>query len=251
MSGHSKWSTIKRQKGAADAKRGQLFTKLGREITIAARDGGGDPDANPRLRLAVQKARDNNMPVENIERAIKRATGGTDAAALSEVTLEGYGPGGAALLLQIVTDNRNRTISEVRNALTKGNANLGESGCVTWVFAQKGLIAVEVEGDIEELELAAIDAGADDVKGEGNLVEIYTAPEDMEAVRKSLEEKGVTISSAEITLIPQNLVTLNEKEALQTMKLLDRLEDIDGIQHVFTNADFPEEVAENYRSGQA
>ena len=168
MSGHSKWSTIKHQKGVADTRRGQLFTKLGREITIAARDGGGDPEANSRLRLAVQKARDNNMPVDNIERAIKRATGGTEATALSEMTLEGYDPGGAAMLLQIVTDNRNRTISEIRSILTRSNAGLGESGCVTWVFDPKGMIIIEAEADTEELALSAIDAGAEDVKINGD-----------------------------------------------------------------------------------
>jgi YebC/PmpR family DNA-binding regulatory protein len=249
MSGHSKWSTIKRAKGAADAKRGQLFTKLGREITIAAKDGGSDPVGNARLRLAVQKARDNNMPVENIERAIKRAAGSTDAAALSEMTLEGYGPGGAALLLQILTDNRNRTVSEVRSIFTRSNANLGENGCVSWVFDHKGFITVEAGGDTEELALKAIDAGADDVRTEGKVVEIYAKPEDSEAVRKALEKNGVTISSAEVTLIPKTMMKLNEKDALQTLKLLDKLEDIDGVQHVFTNADFPDEIVASYRSG--
>ncbi|PIU56134.1 MAG: YebC/PmpR family DNA-binding transcriptional regulator [Chloroflexi bacterium CG07_land_8_20_14_0_80_51_10] len=249
MSGHSKWSTIKRQKGVADARRGQLFTRVGREITIAARDGGSDPEANPRLRLAVQKARDNNMPVENIERAIKRAGGGTEAATLSEMTLEGYGPGGTAMLLQIVTDNRNRTIAEVRSILTRSNANLGESGCVSWVFEQKGVITVEAKADTEELALSAIDAGADDVKVEDTLVEIYTKPADLETVRKALEERGMAISSAELTLIPQNLVKLAEKDALQALKLLDRLEETDGVQHVFTNADFPDEIVKSYQSG--
>ncbi|MCL0039241.1 YebC/PmpR family DNA-binding transcriptional regulator [Dehalococcoidia bacterium] len=249
MSGHSKWSTIKRQKGVADARRGQLFTRLGREITIAARDGGGDPQANAALRLAVQRARDSNMPMENIERAIKRGTGSTEAGALFEITLEGYGPGGAAILLQIVTDNRNRTISEVRSTLTRSNATLGESGCVTWVFDQKGVIVVDAQADTEDLALAAIDAGAEDVKVEDTLIEIYTRPEGLEKVRKGLEDSGVTISSAELTLIPQNLIKLEEKDALQTLKLLDKLEEIDGVQRVFTNADFPDEVVQSYRSG--
>ncbi len=249
MSGHSKWSTIKRQKGAADVKRGQLFTRLGREITIAARDGGGDPAGNPSLRLAIQKARDNNMPVDNIERAIKKATGGGEGTALIEMTLEGYSPGGAALYLQILTDNRNRTVSEVRSIFTRSNANLGENGCVAWVFDQKGVIILETDADTEEIALTAIDAGADDVKVEDNLVEIYTKPEDSEAVRKALEESGLVVSSAEVTLIPQNTVSLNEKDALQTLKLLDKLEDVDGVQHVFTNADFPDDVVESYRSG--
>ena len=248
MSGHSKWSTIKRQKGAADIKRGQLFTKLGREITIAARNGGGDPDANPALRLAIQKARDNNMPVDNIERAIKRGTGGGEAGALEEMTLEGYSPGGAALLLQILTDNRNRTVSEVRSIFTKNNANMGEVGCVTWVFEQKGMISIEADGDTEELELAAIEAGAEDVKVENNVVEIYTQPADFEAVRKALEDSALKVSSAEVTLIPQNVANLDEKAALQTLKLIDKLEDIDVVQHVFTNADFPDDVLESYKA---
>ncbi len=249
MSGHSKWSTIKRQKGVTDVRRGQLFTRLGRDITISARDGGGDPQANSTLRLAVQKARDSNMPMENIERAIKRGTGSLESAALFEMTLEGYGPGGAAILLQIVTDNRNRTISEVRSILVRNNAALGESGCVTWVFHQKGVIAVDAASEADELALTAIDAGAEDVKVEDNLIEIYTIPEDMERVRKVLEEGGVTVSSAELTLIPQNVIALEEKAALQTLKLLDILEEVDGVQRVFTNADFPDEVVRSYRSG--
>ncbi|MDD5094691.1 MAG: YebC/PmpR family DNA-binding transcriptional regulator [Dehalococcoidia bacterium] len=249
MSGHSKWSTIKRAKGAADAKRGQLFTKLGREITIAAREGGGDPVANSRLRLAIQKARDSNMPVDNIERAIKKATGGGEGAALAEMSLEGYSPGGAALLLQILTDNRNRTVSEVRNIFTRANANLGEAGCVSWVFDQKGFMTVEAEKDADDIVLKAIDAGADDVKTEGNVIEIYTKPEDSEAVRKEMEKGGVTVSSAEITLIPKTLMKLSDKDALQTLKLLDKLEDIDGVQHVFSNADFTDEVVASYRAG--
>ena len=249
MSGHSKWSTIKRAKGAADAKRGQLFTRLGREITIAARSGGGDPNGNPSLRLAVQKAKDNNMPVDNIDRAIKRGTGESAAGALEEMTLEGYSPGGAAILLQIVTDNRNRTVSEVRSIFSKNNASMGEVGCVTWVFEQKGMIAVETaEDDTEEIELTAIDAGADDVKTDGNLIEIYTRPEDLEAVRKSLEKSDVAVASAEVTLIPQNLADLDEKTSIQTLKLIDKLEEVDGVQQVFTNADFPDDILEQYRS---
>ncbi len=248
MSGHSKWSTIKRAKGAADAKRGQLFTRLGREITIVARSGGGDPAGNPSLRLAIQKARDNNMPIDNIDRAIKRGVGEGEAGALEEMTLEGYSPGGAAMLLQIVTDNRNRTVSDVRSTFSKHNASMGEVGCVTWVFEQKGMIVVEAKDDPEELELRAIDAGADDVKSEGNVVEIYTRLEGLESVRRTLEESGITISSAEVTMIPQNMVNLDEKSALQTLKLIDKLEEIDGVQQVFTNADFPDDILEQYRS---
>ncbi len=252
MSGHSKWAQIKRQKGVADAKRGQLFTKLGREITIAARQGGGDPEANFRLRLAVQKARDNNMPAENIERAIKRGTGGSEGAALEEVTYEGYGPGGTAILLQALTDNRNRTVSDLRNFFTRAGGNLGEAGSVTWLFEQKGVIVIDIneEVDVEELELQAIDLGADDVKVEDNSLEIYTKPEDFESVRAALESQELSIASAELSMLPKSFVPLEEKAALQTLKLLDRLEELDDVQRVFSNADFPVEVVERY-SAQA
>jgi len=248
MSGHSKWSQIKRQKGVADAKRGQLFTKLAREISVAARQGGGEPEANFRLRLVVQKARDHNMPLENIERAIKRGIGGTEGASLVEITCEGYGPGGMAILVQAMTDNRNRTLAEIRNLFTRSGASLGESGCVSWIFDPKGVITPEV-GKLaaEELALYAIDAGADDVKIEDASVEIYTRPEDLEGVRKALEEK-LTIASAELALVPKSMVQLDEKAAVQGLKLLEKLEDLDEVQHVFTNADFPNEVLEKYHS---
>jgi YebC/PmpR family DNA-binding regulatory protein len=247
MSGHSKWAQIKRQKGVADSRRGQLFTKLGKEISIAVREAGSDPQGNARLRLAVQKARDNNMPMENIERAIKRASGASDTAVLIELTLEGYGPGGSAILLQALTDNRNRTLSEVRNVFSRHGGSLGESGCVSWIFETKGVIHVQGDNvDAEELALQAIDAGADDVKVDQGAVEIHTQRQDMEAVRKTLEENGVAISSAEILQVPQNVVGLDEKAALQALKLLDKLEELDDVQHVFTNADFPEEVVEKY-----
>jgi YebC/PmpR family DNA-binding regulatory protein len=248
MSGHSKWSSIKRQKGVADAKRGQLFTKLGKEIAVAVRQGGSDPQANARLRLAVQKARDNNMPLDNIERAIKRAAGASDAAALTELTLEGYGPGGSAILLQALTDNRNRTLSEVRNVFSRSNVNLGESGCVSWIFEPKGVLIAEADKvDTEELALFAIDAGADDVKIDKGTVEIQTQPPDLEAVRAALEEQGIAISSAELLQVPNNLVKLDENSALQSLKLLEKLEELDDVQHVFTNADFPDEIVENYQ----
>jgi YebC/PmpR family DNA-binding regulatory protein len=248
MSGHSKWSTIKRQKGAADARRSQAFTKLAREITIAAREGDPDPHTNARLRLAVQKARDNNMPLDNIERAIKRATGSAEAAALTELTLEAYGPGGSAILLQALTDNRNRTLAEARNILSRGGANLGESGCVSWLFEPKGVITVDAEGlDPEELALQAIDAGADDVKVEESSVEVHTRPHDLEAVRKALEKLGIGVSSAELLQVPKSMVNLDEKSALQSLKLLEKLEEMDDIQHVFTNADFPDAVVKAYQ----
>ena len=248
MSGHSKWSTIKRQKGAADAKRGQLFTKLAREIIVAAKHGGSDTDTNFRLRLAVQRARDNNMPLDNIERAIKRGTGeGHEGVTLLETTYEGYGPGGTAILIQALTDNKNRTVSEVRNAFVRNGSNMGDAGCVSWIFESKGVISVEAENvDSEELALLAIDAGADDVKVEDSSVEIYTAPEDFESTRKALEENNVKIDSAEVTMVPKNLVALDEKKAIQTLKFLEKLEDLDDVQHVYTNADFPDEALANY-----
>ena len=249
MSGHSKWAQIKRQKGVADAKRGQLFTKLGREIVAAVRQGGPNLEANFRLRLAVQRARDNNMPVDNIERAIKRAAGGSEGANLAEAIYEGYGPGGAAILLEAMTDNRNRTTAEVRNVFARGGGNLGESGCVTWLFETKGVITVEA-ADAEELALYVIDAGAEDIKIIDGSLEVHTRPEDLEMLRKALEERNQNIVSAEALMVPKSVVMLEEKEALQTLRLLDRLEELDDVQRVFTNADFPDEALEKYR-GQA
>ncbi len=249
MSGHSKWSSIKRQKGVTDAKRGQLFTKLSREIEAAVRQGGDNPEMNFRLRLIIQKARDHNMPIDNIERAIKRAAGATEGANLIEASYEGYGPGGVAILLETLSDNRNRTISEIRNVLSRGGGNLGESGSVAWIFEPKGVITVTA-GDIddEELSLFAIDAGAEDIKVMDDSLEIQTKPEDLEGLRKALEDRKVTIVSAEILMVPNNVVMLDEKAALQALRLLDRLEELDDVQRVFTNADFPDEALENYRS---
>ena len=249
MSGHSKWSTIKRQKGVADSKRSQLFTKLGREIDAAVRQGGENPEMNFRLRLIIQKARDHNMPIDNIERAIKRAAGAAEGVNLIEASYEGYGPGGVAILLETLSDNRNRTISEVRNVLSRGGGNLGESGSVAWIFEPKGVITVTA-GDIddEELSLFAIDAGAEDIKVMDDSLEIQTKPEDLEGLRKALEDRKVTIVSAEILMMPNNVVMLDEKAALQALRLLDRLEELDDVQRVFTNADFPDEALENYRS---
>lgn len=248
MSGHSKWSKIKRQKGVVDAKRGQLFTKLAREISVAVRQGGADTEVNFKLRLIMQKARDNNMPLENIDRAIKRASGGTDGAALSEVTYEGYGPGGSAILAQALTDNKNRTISEVRNILSRGGGNLGESGSVTWLFESRGVIIIDgTKENAEEVALFAIDAGAEDVKIEGTSLEVNTKPQDLEAVRKALELKKVPISSSELSMVPKTVVKLEEKAALQALKLLDKLEELDEVQHVYTNADFPDDVVGKYQ----
>ena len=247
MSGHSKWSQIKLQKGVADARRGQLFTKLGREIAVAARQGGSNPETNFRLRLAVQKARDNNMPLDNIERAIKRGTGGGEGASLVETIYEGYGPGGAAILLEAMTDNRNRTTAEVRSLFSRGGGNLGESGCVTWLFEPKGVITVEA-ADTEELALQLIDAGAEDIKIIDGSLEVHVKSEDLEEMRKALEKESLAIVSAEVLMVPKSTVMLEEKVALQTLRLMDKLEELDEVQRVFTNADFPDEALERYRS---
>lgn len=247
MSGHSKWAQIKRQKGANDAKRGQLFTKLGREISVAARDGGGDPNANFRLRLAVQRARENNMPMENIERAIKRGAGGGEGASLEEIRYEGYGSGGAAILVEVLTDNRNRTASEVRSLFTRHGGNLGESGCVAWLFDPRGVIAIEPGGaDPDELALEAIDAGADDVKVEDDLVEVYTAPEQLESVRKNLDGKKLKITNAEVSMVPKTTVEADPRTTAQVMKLLERLEELDDIQKVYSNIEVSEEAIAEY-----
>jgi YebC/PmpR family DNA-binding regulatory protein len=247
MSGHSKWSQIKRQKGATDAKRSQVFTKLGREITVAARQGSPDPEFNPRLRLAIDRARDANMPKDNIERAIKRATGEGDAANLEEIVYEGYGPGGAAILVEALTDNRNRTASDLRNAFSKAGGSLGESGSVAWQFDTRGLIVLDANGaDPEELALRAIDTGADDVRVEDGTVEVYTAPEALAEVRKALAEADMAVSSAEVMKLPKSTVALDEHKAKQVLRLLDSLDDLDDVQRVSSNADFPEEALAAY-----
>jgi len=249
MSGHSKWSSIKHQKGVTDAKRGQLFTRLTREIIVAVREGGSNPEANLRLRLAIQRARDNNMPMDNIERSIKRGSGQTEGASLVEMVLEGYGPSGVAILVQSLSDNRNRTLQDVRNIFSRHGGNLGESGCVAWLFDRRGLITVETkELDAEELALDAIDAGAEDVSIENNYIEIYTKPEELEKVREALGQKNLPIASAELSMVPKTTVEVEEKAALQTLKLLDRLEELDEVQHVSSNADFPNSILEKYQS---
>jgi YebC/PmpR family DNA-binding regulatory protein len=248
MSGHSKWANIKRQKGAADAKRGQLFTKLTREIIVAARQGGANLDSNFQLRLAVQKARDNNMPSENIERAIKRGSGATDASALTEVKFEGYGPSGIAVVVEALTDNRNRTVQDVRRLFTRHGGNLGESGCVSWLFKSRGVITVEGNSsDAEEIALRAIDAGAEDVKTEKGYVEIYTQPQDLEKVRKVIEEKEHVVS-AELSLTPNTTMLLDETKAVQALNFLDQLEALDDVQRVFSNIDFSDATLERLRS---
>lgn len=248
MSGHSKWAQIKRQKGAADAKRGQLFTKLTREIIIAVRQGGSSPEANFRLRLAVQKARDSNMPLDNIERAIKRGAGAADAASLNEMTLEGYGANGVAVMVEAMTDNRNRTLADVRSVFTKHGGNLGESGCVSWLFESKGVITVDTKGiDADDLALLAIDAGADDVKIDNNYLDVIVTPQKLETVRKAIEQKG-PIVSAEVSLVPKSTVMVDEQGALKVLKLLDHLEELDDVQRVFSNVDYSESVLEKLRA---
>lgn len=248
MSGHSKWSQIKRQKGVADARRGQLFTKLTREIMVAVRQGGSNPESNFQLKLAIQRARDNNMPLDNIDRAVKRASGGVEVSDLTEVTLEGYGSSGVAILVAALTNNRNRTIQDVRRLFTRHGGNLGESGCVSWLFESKGVITVESDGsDAEEIALQAIDAGAEDVKAEKGYIEIYTQPHDLEEVKKTIE-KGKHIISTELSLIPKTTMLLGEKEAAQALALLDQLEELDDVQHVFSNVDFSDATLEKLRS---
>ncbi len=250
MSGHSKWSSIKHQKGVTDARRGQLFTKLTREIIAAVRQGGSNPESNFRLRLAVQRARDNNMPLDNIERAIKRGSGELEGATLVEMTLEGYGPGGTAILVQALSDNRNRTLQDVRNIFTRNGSNLGESGCVAWLFESRGLITVPINDlDPEELVLQAIDAGAEDVNIENDYVEIFIKPEETQMVRETLEKQKLSIASAELCMVPKTIVELEEKPALQTLKLLNKLEEVDEVQQVSSNADFSDSILEKYRSG--
>ncbi len=247
MGGHSHWSQVKRQKGAADARRGQLFTKLGREITVASRQGGPDPNANFRLRLAVQKARESNMPNDTIERAMKRGASGPDAAELIEATYEGYGPGGVAVLIDVVTDNRNRSVSEIRATMGRAGGNLSEAGSVAWLFESKGVIAINAEdGGGEDLALTAIDAGAEDVDIQDARLEVITRAEDLEKVRLALQERGVAVESAELSKVPKTTVNLGDKEALQTLKLLDKLEELDDVQRVHSNAEFPDEVLEAY-----
>jgi YebC/PmpR family DNA-binding regulatory protein len=249
MSGHSKWSTIKHAKAATDARRGKLFTKLAKEIIVAAKQGGGSIDMNIRLRMAVQKARDNNMPHDNIDRAIKRGTGESgENDQMIEAVYEGYGPGGTAIMLETLTDNRNRTVSDIRSTLTKAGGNLAQNGAVGWQFIQKGVISVEAEGDTaEELALLAIDAGADDFDTYESTLTIYCAPESMEDIRKGLTAAEANVQSSELEMIPSNPLTLEDKVAFQTLKLLDRLEELEDVQRVFSNADFSDDVLEQYR----
>ena len=246
MSGHSKWSTIKRKKGANDAKRGKIFTKLIKEITIAAKMGGGDIDGNPRLRSAVTSAKSENMPKDNIERAIKKGIGDLDGAVYEEILYEGYGPGGVAVLVETMTDNKNRTVADVRHYFTKSNGNLGESGCVAWMFDKRGVIVVDAEGvDEEELMDLAIEAGAEDVIEDETTFQILTTPEDFSEVVDSLEKSGVKSVEASISMVPKNTVEVTEeKPARSLLKLLENLEDHDDVQKVHANFDIPDEIME-------
>ncbi len=245
MSGHSKWSTIKRRKGAADAKRGKLFTRLIKEISIAAKLGGGDPEGNPRLRTAIAIAKAENMPKENIERAIKKGTGELEGVNYEELTYEGYGPGGVAIMVEVLTDNKNRTIADIRNSFSKHNGNLGESGCVSWIFTLKGLILFDQDKvDEERLIEVVLDAGAEDVKEREGEFEVITDSAQFEDVKRAAQDAGIEYSFAEVTMIPQSTIRLLGKEAEQMLRLMERLEDSDDIQRVYANFDIPDEVME-------
>ena len=243
MSGHSKWSSIKHKKAATDAKRGKIFTKLIKEITVAARLGGGEIDANPRLRLAVAAAKSENMPKDNIERAIKKGTGELEGVNYEESIYEGYGPGGAAVLIESLTDNKNRTVADIRSIFGKNGGNLGENGCVAWMFDKKGYIAVESESVDEELLMeTALEAGAEDIKEDNSNFEVITAPGDFETVKEAMEKASIAHIVAEVTLLPQTTTDLAGKEAEQMVRLMEMLEDCDDVQKVYTNADIPEEI---------
>ncbi len=243
MSGHSKWANIKHRKGAEDARRGKIFTKIIKEIMIAARTGGGDPAGNPRLRSALNNARANNMPKDNIERAIKKGTGELEGVHYDESAYEGYGPGGAAVLVESLSDNKNRTVADLRHIFNKYGGNLGENGCVAWMFHKKGWFSVKkTDVDEEKLMTVALDAGAEDIKDEDDNFEVITSPEDFEAVKKAFDSAGIRYADSEVTMLPQSYITLTGKAAEQMVKLMDALEDNDDVQKVYTNADIAEET---------
>jgi YebC/PmpR family DNA-binding regulatory protein len=245
MSGHSKWHTIKHKKGAADAKRGKIFTRLIKELTVAARAGGGDPDMNPRLRTIIAEAKASNMPRENIERAIRRGTGEEPGVSYEEIMYEGYGPGGVALMIQTLTDNKNRTVGEIRFILGKHNGNLAAENSVAWMFSRKGQIVVEKsKADEDKLLNAALDAGADDMNDDGDAWEIVSAPEKFEAVRDAIKALGVEVANAEVAMIPQNYIKLQGKEAQQMLRLFEAIDDQDDVQHVWANFDIEEKEIE-------
>jgi YebC/PmpR family DNA-binding regulatory protein len=243
MSGHSKWSSIKHKKAATDAKRGKIFTKLIKEITVAARLGGGDQEANPRLRSAIQAAKSENMPKDNVERAIKKGTGELEGVNYEESIYEGYGPGGAAVLVESLTDNKNRTVADIRSIFGKNGGNLGENGCVAWMFDKKGYIAVDSKSvDEETLMEAALEAGAEDIKEDNGNFEVITAPGDFETVKEAIDKASIAYIDAEVTMLPQTTTNLSGKEAEQMVRLMEMLEDCDDVQKVYTNADIPDEI---------
>ena len=244
MSGHSKWATTKHKKAATDAKRGKIFTKITKEITVAAKLGGGDADGNPRLRTAVAKAKSVSMPAENIKRAIQKGTGELPGVSYEEITYEGYGPNGVAVIVEVLTDNRNRTVSEIRNIFSKAGGNMGETGCVSWMFHKKGYIVVaRAKSDEEKLMSLALDAGAEDMQTEDDNFVITTAQSDFEKVKKALEDAGIPLEVAEVTMVPQTYVKIDgEKVAGQMMRLMEAIEDNDDVQNVYANFDIPEEV---------
>jgi YebC/PmpR family DNA-binding regulatory protein len=243
MSGHSKWSSIKHKKAATDAKRGKIFTKLIKEITVAARMGGGDIEANPRLRTAVQAGKAENMPKDNIERAIKKGTGELEGVSYEEIIYEGYGPGGAAVLVESLTDNKNRTVADIRSIFGKNGGNLGENGCVAWMFDKKGYIAVEQSTvDEDTLMETALEAGAEDIREDNDNYEVITEPGDFEAIKEAIDQASISYIDAEVTMLPQNTTDLTGKEAEQMLRLMEMLEDCDDVQKVYTNADIPVEM---------
>jgi len=246
MSGHSKWHSIRHKKGATDAKRGKLFTKIIKEITIAARLGGGDPDANPRLRTVIAKAKEANMPKDNIEKAVKKGTGELEGYHLEEVVYEGYGPSGVAIMIDAMTDNKNRTTAEIRNLLTKSGGNLGENGCVSWIFEKKGILTMSSEKYEEDTVMeVALESGADDVTRDGEVWEITTAPEQFESVKDAFQAKGFELILNDIMRVPNTTVKLEAKTAEKILALIEKLEDNDDVQNVAANFDIPEEVMEN------
>ena len=243
MSGHSKWATIKHKKGAADKARGKLFAKLIRQVEVAARQGGGDPDSNPTLRTMYQKARDNSVPLDTIERAVKRGTGELEGVTYEQITYEGYAPGGVALLIEVLTDNRNRSGSDVRSTFTKRGGSMAEPGAVAWQFERKGSLLVDGSVEEDDLMMAAIDAGAEDIVREGDAWRVTTPPHDLHAVRTAIEEAGMKVESGDLVMVAQNLVPLDEKGAAKkVLDLIDALEDLDDVQDVFGNFDIPDDV---------
>ncbi len=243
MSGHNKWSSIKHKKGAADAKRGKIFSKLIKEITVAARMGGGDPDANPRLRHAITQAKAQNMPKDNLDRAIKKDTGELEGVNYEEIIYEGYGPGGVAVMVECLTDNKNRSIADVRHVFDRAGGNVGTDGCVAWMFDKKGLITViKDESDENTLMEITIDAGAEDIKEEENSFDIICEPEDFDAVKEAIDKAQINYEFAEITMVPQNLINVQGKDAEQMIKFMDALDDCDDVQKFYSNADIPDEM---------